>query len=92
MALVSVFVVFNTEQVCVTTKQKLRMNLKSLVTTEEFDVLKQLHNPDFLASLDSLPSVFLPLVANEDGESSNRPQASFARKRNVHSILVMLHY
>lgn len=88
MALVSVFVVFNTEQVCVTTN----LNLKSLVTTEEFDVLKQLHNPDFLASLDSLPSVFLPLVANEDGESSNRPQASFARKRNVHSILVMLHY
>lgn len=34
---------------------------------------------DFLALLDFIPCVFLP-VANEDGESSSRPQASFSRE------------
>lgn len=33
-----------------------------------------------ITSRDSLPSVFLSPVANEDAESSTRPQASFARR------------
>lgn len=40
-----------------------------------FDIKFQITN-----HISGLTSIFSPLVANEEGESSNRPQASFARK------------